>query len=146
MLIFFLVWVCKKFIVMNGDQLSLFPKLWSHTEGQHLVTSHFVAQSESTVKPFLSISYPQCTTSSHHWNFCIISTHNGNKTHGWWRNGVTGNAVRIKLGYKEKRACWDRHSQTPREAGPNLCPCGQVTKRPHKRSSLGDAMLSFLRL
>lgn len=46
---------------MNGEQLSLFPKLWSHTEGQHSVTSHFVAQSESTVKPFLSISYPQCT-------------------------------------------------------------------------------------
>lgn len=53
------------------------------TEGQPSDTSeHFVAQSNSTVKPFLSIPCPH-TTSSHHEELSIIlSLPNGSEPHG----------------------------------------------------------------
>lgn len=144
MLILFLIWIYKECTVMNRDRLSLFPKLWTLTESQHSDTfQHFVAQSNSIVNLFSAtpiLTLPQVTIK----NFCIISPPNGSETHDWLNSGVRGKAVRIRPGYNSKEHATS--SQIPRGVGPNWCQCGQVTKRPNKRFSLGNEMPSFLRL
>lgn len=144
MLILFLIWIYKVCTVMNGDRWSLVPKLWTLTEGQHSDTfQHFVAQSNSIVNLY-SVTHiltpPQATIK----NFCIKSPPNGSETHDWLNSVVRGKAVRIGPGYNSKEHATS--SQIPRGAGPNWCQCGQVTKRPNKRFSLGNEMLSFPRL